>query len=751
MSHLDAVDSLIAHSVSSIIIHAIEICRITSIERFGLESFLLTFMDADDSYALQNFLIEDRLDRISSQLGAIVSGKVKERRLYYIQQICDSLDIPVGFEEKSFVEQSNFGVIEGRLRQKSSAFLNNSKRVEEGRQKISTAVVNNFLKKEALLGGLSQEAIEESTSKQLSVTSLKGMRMLTGTRGTKWASIERFVGRIGDSIFRGRAVFRESKGEFVMTATHFFFVDEEGLAKNIEISHSEIAFIFTRSDGFNIVTIGRKHIFLFMAEQDISKLRDHASKIEADPIDRRCSPFIRSLRGITNSIISKVPAWELYRSSMILDQFMRFEISCLEYIMDLNLLSGRSFANVDAYPGFPLVLNLQAERVDLNESWMFMTEKGKPLTKQSVTKFQKKEIEFEGGDVPVEFYTMAVYFEGLKLPYSMTSGHEFVDLQRRGLESDKANGVIAAWLNDRFGEKSQNRLFSSHIMRKDRPHIFRDDIRADFEDAVTHCHRMAFATANFIYDARIPPIKKIPIQTPIRDIFLASDPPWIVYSSFSNSILYVLNGTEVRQLVLKDSFFSAVALTANLLVVACTDFSIRVHDLATLFMVQSTRAHRCPIISLAADNESGVIVSVDSRGCMIFELLFRKKFLRMIAVEVSVHPPLLALFDLGYLAVVSTKGGLTNVNLFSLNGAIVGNISLEGEVKAIDQTVPSEHGFVNFLMVSLVGEKVKVIGIPSLKQMYTISIGPPPGIFCAMHDSPCLYFVDNLSLLMVQY
>ena len=169
------------------------------------------------------------------------------------------------------------------------------------------------------------------------------------------------------------------------------------------------------------------------------------------------------------------------------------EISNFEYLMKLNLFSGRTFHDASLYPIFPwIITDFTSEKLDLSseksfrdlskpvtnqKGFMYMTAPMNPTyvkhflgkirpfdsiqdleAKFSVGEFKSIEESYKaiiGGpntvELPPEFYYSPEYFKGIELPKWSSSNYEFVYLNRVALESDYVSERLNKWIDLIFG------------------------------------------------------------------------------------------------------------------------------------------------------------------------------------------------------------------------------------------------------------------------------------------------------------
>jgi hypothetical protein len=151
-------------------------------------------------------------------------------------------------------------------------------------------------------------------------------------------------------IFEGRA----TAGTFGETATG-------NRRKFIEIQFVDLGFIFARrylhSDvGCEVFTAHRKsYLFTFASETKRNNFLMSVKKC-TEKTERKPDPFLAPFQKACNCCIQTLPASEVLLRTRLTKKWQTHKISTFQYLIYLNLLSGRSFNDLTQYPIFPWVL-----------------------------------------------------------------------------------------------------------------------------------------------------------------------------------------------------------------------------------------------------------------------------------------------------------------------------------------------------------------------------------------------------------
>jgi hypothetical protein len=143
--------------------------------------------------------------------------------------------------------------------------------------------------------------------------------------------------------------------------------------------------------------------------------------------------------------------------------WLKRTISNFEYLLILNLYSGRSFSDLQHYPVMPWVLDDRASSVlDPKDVETFLAR---------VVPFPSAPIGFLNGlpsAITPEFFVTPECFDGAVLPGWAHSALDFVYGHRRALESEAVSQRLHLWIDGVWGASAGQRLFS-------RPHPARGE------------------------------------------------------------------------------------------------------------------------------------------------------------------------------------------------------------------------------------------------------------------------------------
>ncbi|KAK8849353.1 hypothetical protein M9Y10_018751 [Tritrichomonas musculus] len=301
---------------------------------------------------------------------------------------------------------------------------------------------------------------------------------------------------------------KDEKNSIIQINNQFIFITTIKRQKTRIINFNEVksilyAYKYGRHVGFQIFTRNGKCFYLFF---------------KTSPFMHFVSSFY-SISSFGNAIIQNRPSKDFINSLHIVNSWLEGKISNFEYLMKLNILSGRSFHDIDQYPVFPWILSdYESQKLDLSSPSVYrdlskpIGENGEQrldvlnydlydifyLNRFSVLFYlshmepfssQRKQIsdhdellyfrnEFTSIDssfkdviannnffrelVP-EFFYLPEFLKNIELPpWANQSAIEFVYLNRKALESEYASSHLNEWIDLIWGCK-QNKMNASYL------------------------------------------------------------------------------------------------------------------------------------------------------------------------------------------------------------------------------------------------------------------------------------------------
>jgi hypothetical protein len=144
------------------------------------------------------------------------------------------------------------------------------------------------------------------------------------------------------------------------------------------------------------------------------------------------------------------------------------ECSTFEYLMKLNVLSGRSFRDAACYPVMPRVL------LDVKNPTRFVSQHKRnsfPDNMNPITKITSVPDAVCGGALvmPDFFFDPAIYPADFALPKWASSRFELAYRLRRALESDAISKILPQWIDHVFGVKCQTSEFTYRLFLREHP------------------------------------------------------------------------------------------------------------------------------------------------------------------------------------------------------------------------------------------------------------------------------------------
>ncbi|KAK8842114.1 hypothetical protein M9Y10_026341 [Tritrichomonas musculus] len=142
----------------------------------------------------------------------------------------------------------------------------------------------------------------------------------------------------------------------------------------------------------------------------------------------------------------------------------------------------------------------------------------------------------------------------------------------------------------------------------------------------------------------------------------------------------------------------AAVVGGCILTIGLSDGTIRVFQLPNANLIHSSSYHNRPIVSISANREIGLLVSIDSQMCLIFELLYEPGFIRVLNLEkviskklsvetVLTTPPFLLIFKSGTVCALVNQNECNSsfVCFFNQLGDMRSILEIDGLVKEYDK------------------------------------------------------------------
>jgi hypothetical protein len=146
-------------------------------------------------------------------------------------------------------------------------------------------------------------------------------------------------------------------------------------------------------------------------------------------------------------------------------QWTHGKMSTYDYLMRLNLISGRSFKDDSFYPVMPPVLS-DSERSSS------VVQKYSNVKLPAIVKRPDRDFSlavYTSNFVPAEFFFDPTVFQrDFPIPPWAPSPLEFVYFNRKLLESPQISKIVSEWVDAVFGSKSTTTPFSTPLLLKDR-------------------------------------------------------------------------------------------------------------------------------------------------------------------------------------------------------------------------------------------------------------------------------------------
>ena len=161
------------------------------------------------------------------------------------------------------------------------------------------------------------------------------------------------------------------------------------------------------------------------------------------------------------SVIQRTSSTELLSSLGYTKRWVAGLMTNFEYILKLNLISGRSFSDRTLYPFFPSILSNYHDRNQIRDFSILRFHE----PQLESTKTLQELLESEFLIIPEYYYTSCVIDDGEPLPVWASTKYELVHKLRKLLEAQIISELLPAWIDKLFGVKKlgglHRQLFTS--------------------------------------------------------------------------------------------------------------------------------------------------------------------------------------------------------------------------------------------------------------------------------------------------
>ncbi|EAX99482.1 hypothetical protein TVAG_412990 [Trichomonas vaginalis G3] len=188
--------------------------------------------------------------------------------------------------------------------------------------------------------------------------------------------------------------------------------------------------------------------------------------IDLNPTDS--SSFVKNFMKYMGSgqFVQSMPSAELFMSFPLTMDWSRGVLSNFEYLMKLNILSGRSFNDKNLYPVFPSVLNSLSNfsARDITKCTYNEPSLERVLRTQPKNPVSLEESVCKNGCIPPEFF----YLQSVVCQSDNVNSFDFIYKHRKALESAKIRALIPKFIDNIWGVKGNSSFGHRQIFRK--PH-----------------------------------------------------------------------------------------------------------------------------------------------------------------------------------------------------------------------------------------------------------------------------------------
>lgn len=203
-------------------------------------------------------------------------------------------------------------------------------------------------------------------------------------------------------------------------------------------------------------------IEIFMKNGDVSFIQ--FIKSQSMPILKK----IESMHGSGISIQTN-SFQQYFRQNSLAPLWIRNKMSNFDYLLHLNRISGRTFADLNQYPIFPWVINFNSKTLDLSNKQNYRNlsdalHNSEISNKEYVTNYLNnknlsiQELSLEFGEAIPEFYYDFEFLKPESLNHLLNNQiPEFIYTMRKVLESDFISQNLNHWIDCIWGIKQTNK------------------------------------------------------------------------------------------------------------------------------------------------------------------------------------------------------------------------------------------------------------------------------------------------------
>ena len=168
----------------------------------------------------------------------------------------------------------------------------------------------------------------------------------------------------------------------------------------------------------------------------------------------------------SKTFIQLTSSADLFATFTFTNEWTRGILSNFDYLMKLNIFSGRSFNDPNIYPIFPSIIeNYETGKVKNFSNTKFEKPSLERINlNKAVTKTLEDEVVTNRYIAPEFFFLPAVVADNDRLPEWATNKYEFVYKHRKILESEEVRNYLPAFINNVWGikmvTKDHNQIFN---------------------------------------------------------------------------------------------------------------------------------------------------------------------------------------------------------------------------------------------------------------------------------------------------
>ena len=524
--------------------------------------------------------------------------------------------------------------------------------------------------------------------------------------------------------------------------------DKIGTRTRIAIKADNVSFVFTERrfssypEAIEIFTHDNRS-FLFSlpsthAKNSLMKQMENIFRGK-DKLDKSKFNIFTSILSVNPGLVQKVSSVEIFRKTKITELWQAMKLSNFEYIYYLNLLSGRSFNNIEYYPIFPAITG-NIPTPDLKDPKFYgdfpkytpPTSTGEDIASMLIrvlpySGLTKSNKVVSVADIHIgipELYYFPVMFlnenkiqgiDDVKLPQWAPNPTYYCAVLRRSLESEFVSLNLNRWIDSAF---SDSQLFAS-------PHpprgtsLMQSSLSVDLPlPSPLITMKKCFALClNKIIDVRESrnanqqpaSSKEYQISNDIQGAMLAASKHLgiIIFGTRktnSVTVLFISPGTQPNSSAsIKSQLLSLSNSQENItcasivgnkyIITGTSDSAVIVWKIGSTFnsngipnitQLTQTRFHNESITSIAGNAEIGLVVSIDRHYNIVFATLLNEVFIKSVPLELSSLEskvtPMIEVFKSGYVVVITPELSTTSAFLFSPRGKRIFSIKIPGKV-----------------------------------------------------------------------